>query len=777
MVLKTIYLFLCIVAFSMVSGTTYAQGCSIKLHGHVEDADTKEKLNGATIEIINLKQFSVTNQNGDFEFDNLCAGEIKVRISHVHCETFDTTFNLQKSIHIDFELPHNHNVEMQNVTVLGNNKSVSKGDIQKVISEQTIIDNKGNSIAELLANINGVTMLQTGNTIAKPVINGLFGARILLINNGVRQEAQQWGNEHALEIDAFLANHISVVKGTDALKYGSDAIGGAIIVNPPALKYQPKVSGEVNAGYFTNNGLYTVSASIEQGFKKLPAFSYRIQGTIKNSANVKTPDYRLNNTATSESNFSVTTGYKKEKFEVEAFYSYFQNSIGIFQGSHIGNTTDLINAIARPKPDDIYLGQNSYKIERPSQDVNHQIGKLNSKIHTSFGQIDMQVSYQKNRRLEFDMIRSNGSNPQIDLAVTTIAENISWTHPKWSRFSGSIGINGTQQDNRISGRYLIPNYNSNTIGAYWLEKWSMHKWEVNAGLRYDYKTLETKRRPAGGSIIVNDYTFGTKAASINITYNANNQVKLFLNSSFTERAPYVNELLSNGIHHGSATFEIGNIALKPEKAFNNSIGVNYNSSDKKLRFELNAYYNHINDFIYQQPYPDSPVLTISGAFPQIRFQKANVALYGADFLSNYQFAGNWHYEQRASIIYGYNRTIQDWLINMPANRISSAINYNFEDNKRFSNSYIGIEVPTVFKQTRMPDENKFGKQDYKMPPDAYTLLHLKASTTVELFKQSFVLGITVKNILNTKYRDYLNSFRYYTDEMGRNIQFRIKYNF
>ena len=332
-------------------------------------------------------------------------------------------------------------------------KGISNTGFKKELSGKELEETKGLSLAEALNKINGVTMLQTGSTISKPVIHGLHSNRILTINNGVRQEGQQWGNEHAPEIDPFIADKLIVIKGVDELRYGSDAIAGVILVEPKALRSIPGYAAEFNTAYFTNNRQYVVSGVWEQQLRKLPSFSYRLQGTFKKGANAATSGYRLNNTGSEEKNFSVTAGWRKEEFNTELFYSHFATKVGIFEGSHIGNLTDLENAIASSKPDDVFLGENTYKIQRPYQDVTHHLLKLKSILRKGDHKFNLLVAGQFNHRKEYDIVRnSNKTGPQLDLSIYTLSEDLSWEHPKKNNFTGIAGLSMMQQDNSYGGR-------------------------------------------------------------------------------------------------------------------------------------------------------------------------------------------------------------------------------------------------------------------------------------------------------------------------------------
>ncbi|MBL7701116.1 MAG: TonB-dependent receptor [Ferruginibacter sp.] len=749
-----------------------SQTCSIRLSGHIEDLDTRDKLVAATVRIKETGNAVITNSKGDFVFTGLCAGELTLLITHINCEPVEKKIILTKDLHTDVLLPHARKV-LGNV-IVDAQKGIANTGFKKELSGRAFEETKGLSLAEALSKINGVTMLQTGSAISKPVIHGLHGNRILTINNGVRQEGQQWGNEHAPEIDPFIADKLIVIKGVDELRYGSDAIGGVILVEPKALRNSPGTGGEINSAFFTNTRQYVLSGVFEQVLKKQPAFRYRLQGTFKKGANAATPGYRLNNTGSEEKNFSMAAGWKKDRFTTDLFYSHFSTRVGIFTGSHIGNLTDLLNAIAAPRPNDVFLGQNTYKIQRPYQQVTHNLLKSKTVFYKGTHKFTALLAAQFNRRKEFDIVRSSSNkNPQLDLSIYTITEDINWEHPKKNNFSGSAGIALMQQQNSYNGRYFIPNYFAYSFGGYFIEKWSKHKWEIQAGIRYDNKTINTTRLKFNGTAIDYDFNFSTLASSVNTIYRPAEHVRTNLSISLASRAPYVNELLSDGIHHGTATYEKGDIILKPENALNLSAGFNYRHPSQKFNVDILLYSNNIRNFIYQQPNPSSPVLTIAGAFPLIQYRQTDAVLNGFDVSSSVNPVTPVTWVSKFSFLQARNKKLNTWLILMPANRLTNEITCNLKDGNTFTNTYISVEMLNVMQQKNVPDESN-GKQDYKAPPPAYTLLSLNASATITVYKKPVTIGAGVRNLLNTVYRDYLNSMRYFADEMGRNISIRFK---
>ena len=767
---KFFYLFLFVILLcSVLNG----QNCAIRLTGHVHSTTTHENLPNATVSISGMGKLLITENNGDFRFDSLCAGTYSIVITHAHFDRIEKILALTRNFHVDFDLVPSNNI-LEEVTVTGA-RGIQNTGIKKELSGRELEESKGLSLAEALSKMNGVAMLQTGTTISKPVIHGLHSNRILTINNGVRQEGQQWGNEHAPEIDPFIANRLTVIKGVDELRYGSDAIGGVILVEPRPLRNTAGYNAEFNSVYFTNNRQYVASAIFEQQLKNLPAFTYRLQGTFKKGANVTTSSYRLNNTALEEKNFSLTAGWRKEHFSSELYYSLFNTQVGIFAGSHIGNLADLRNAIASSKPDSIFTGQQTYKIERPSQDVTHQLLKWKTGLDAGNHKFTVLLAGQYNQRKEYDVVRNAAAKgAQIDLSILTASEELIWEHPKSSNFSGTVGLVAMQQNNSYSGRYLIPNYTSNSFGGYAIEKWAKDKWEIQAGIRYDNKDIYTNRlQVASQTYTAYRFNFSTLASSFNAGYKIFPQWKFNSNFSLSTRAPHVNELLTNGIHHGTGTYEVGDIFLKPEQSFNISLTNSYSNKQRTFSADLTLYRNDINNFIYQQPKPDEPVLTIRGAFPKIVYQSTDALLQGIDISTTVQLHKQLSLASKYSMLRTRNKPMDDWLIGMPSDRITNELTYYLKDSKRFTTTYFSVEVQNVFQQTRVPSD-KNGKQDYKVPPMGYTLVNADLSTSFKLKGVPVTFSIGGRNLLNKTYREYLNSFRYFTDEMGRNISLRLK---
>jgi len=749
-----------------------AQNCAWSISGTVLDADTGEPMAFANIQIKETNAGAIADANGRYEIANLCEGTYTLVCTRVGCNHEEHLIQLKSNVITDFKLQPEENT-LEKVTITAAAVKPQSTQATETISGPELASTQGLNLGESLKRLPGVTILSTGATIAKPMIQGLHSNRILILNNGVRQEGQQWGSEHAPEIDPFIADKVSVIKGASSVRYGADAIGGVILVEPRALPTLKGMGGEVNLVGFTN-GRTGVASGLLQGNMggKLP-LAGRIQGTLKKGGNLQTPDYFLNNTGVEEYDFSWAVGLKKERFSTELFYSRFETKLGIYRGSHIGNTTDLLNAIERERPSED--GVFSYEIGRPQQRISHELFKFSSAIETGdIGKLSLQLTRQFNHRREYDAHRAYNelpnqiTQPSIEFEITTHTADLTWEHKPIQNLRGDIGISFLQQVNTTDRGALIPNYKNYNGSAFWIERWKKLEspLELEAGVRYDYRQLEVGRQ--GQDTINQDFNFSNVSGTVGAIYRFPKLVNLRFNVGTAWRAPHVSELYSDGVHHGSATYEKGDANLQPERALNTSLTAEL---DNKKNFDANLtlYYNVINNYIFLNPQA-TPQLTIRGAFPSFYYQQANARLMGLDWSANYKIVPNFTLESRISLLRGWNRTIEDDLVLMPSDRFQTGLKFNF--NQEEKSPFIRLTMTNMLEQTRVP-----ANTDYAAPPAAYTLFDLEAGATFYFHKQPFEVGLAVFNLLDEQYREYLNRFRYYADELGRNVSLRLKVPF
>jgi len=664
-------------------------------------------------------------------------------------------------------------LQLQQVEVVGKKKEIVPTQSQVELSGKALDRQRGLSLGEMLQQLPGVTALQTGPTIFKPVVQGMYGQRVLIMNNGVRQESQQWGSEHAPEIDPFIADKLTVVKGASSVRYGSDAIGGVILVDPKPLRKEKGFGGEVNLGGFSNGRSYVGSGILDYGSGKLPGLSARIQGTYRRAGNLRTPDYYLKNTGLQEYNFSYALGYLRRKAGVEIFYSQFNTRLGILSASHIGNLTDLQRAIASPVP--LEASGFSYDIGRPYQKVSHELFKASAYLRTANGdKLSLTYAQQFNNRQEYDKHKPLNDSlaaldqPELELHITTRIINLAYDHHIGNNMKGSVGLSGIMQGNIYKGRYFIPNFKSYAGGVFLLEEWRQHRWTVELGLRYDYKWLQAFFYE--GSILQDpQYRFANFSGALGAAYQASEHIKLRANAGTGFRPPHVSELFSNGLHHGAAAVEIGDKNLRQERAYNFSLSAHLQYT--RWVGEVSAYYTHMDGYIYLKPvFPAT--LTIRGAFPTFKYTQVNANFAGIDAWASDSLSKHFSVTSKASVIYAYNQATHERLILTPPTRVENGITYNFKLGKKIVRPFVGISNTIVLHKQHLPDSS-----DYAPAPPGYSLWNAQAGMSVKMGKQSLDITLSCTNALNERYRDYLDRFRYYANAVGRNVGIRLKMSF
>lgn len=750
--------------------------CTIRLSGTITDTETRQVLSGASITVKETGQAVQSDASGAYLLEGLCPGNYTIRVSHIGCVPVAIAWQVIRDERRNIALPHSI-TRLQEVAVTGHAaKEVTTAPVE-TLSGRELDKTRGLTLGDALKRVNGVTTMTTGPNVSKPVINGLHSNRILMLNNGIRQEGQQWGSEHAPEVDPFLASKLIVIKGAGSLRYGGDAIGGVVLAEPKPLPVTPGLGGEVNFAGFSNNRLGAVSAILEQQVPEVPGLSWRLQGTVRKGGNTRTPDYWLDNTGVEELNFSAAAGWKRPDYGVELFYSQFNTSLGVFEGSHIGNRGDLEEVIRQGKPRPEYTEGFSYGIDRPYQRVEHELFKIKSFLNTGeAGRLNLVLARQFNYRDELDRNSALSVN-QMNLNLTTYNGELVWDHFDWKGFRGTVGATGMYQDNSYQRRLFVPNYESLQWGAFWTEKWesSDNKWLLEGGIRYDNKRFYNLGDNLGEKSFP-EQDFSSFSGSLGAQYRILDHFHVSLNAARAWRAAAVNELYATGLHHGAAVYVDGDPYLDPEIASKFNLSLHYDIGEK-LEADVNLYYNYIRNFIFQQP-TDSIVVTIRGAFPYTYFRQSDVSMKGMDAQLRWHFLPKWQLSTKASVLRAWNETDNDWLIAMPADRFEHELSFFPGDTKRLKENYVSLSVSNVLEQTRTPanltDKSDPRGQDLMAPPAGYTLLNLEAGSTLQLGGQPLSVIIGAGNLLNARYRDYMNFFRYFADEPGTNVYLKLK---
>jgi iron complex outermembrane recepter protein len=704
------------------------------------------------------------DSSGFFRFENLCPGKLKLRcVPHFGCEPIDLEIMVPYNDLVIFKV-ETHQVELDELLIEAYRfPRESKESMSLETKDITTI--KGNTLGEQLIRFPGVTSLNTGSSIVKPVINGMHSNRLVIVNNGIRQEGQQWGSEHAPEIDPNLAGNLTVIQGASGLQYGTDAIGGVILVSPDELRYQKNTAGWVKLTGNSNGRGGGVSGLIAGSFTKSKKWAYRVHGTGRINGTQKAPDYWIKNTASNEYSYSVALGYKGEKFEMDVFYTKYSTNLGIFTGSHIGNLSDLNAAFAAAIPKD--TGTFTYRIQNPKQLVQHDLSKVhlgynwNNKIKTT-----LIYGYQFNLRQEYDLHKAYNDSiaalnlPAFELNLWTNSLDVKTEIKHSARFKSIFGVSGLIQSNAYSGRFFIPNFNKSQLGGYYLGTYENEKWLFDFGVRYDYSKLEVFVYDA--NVLTKPIKqFQNPSVSVGLSRLMGHHWIMRLNLGTAWRPPSINELYSNGLHHGAASIEIGDSQLRKEIVYNSQLGLQYKSHIAKV--DLSLFYNYFDGYINLQP-SLPPMLTIIGAFPVFRYVQSNTQICGLNGRVEVPIGKYVSYQVQGNFLWGTDLKNSQVLYGMPSNRITQRVRFSTIRTGNKLNYFVEVELLDVLKQKRY-----LANSDYVSPPKGYDLLNAQLGISKKMNNgENLQVVLACSNLTNLSYRDYMNRFRYFTDELGRN---------
>ena len=792
-----------ILLFSSI--TLLSQNCNNSLSGLVTDIHDGQLLTGVTLIVAETGQAVQTNLDGTYSFTNLCNATYYIQVSHPYCLTKGFTVKVSGDTKKSFKLEH-HLEELNQITIEGK----AYADKSKTLLEHTINKDElerfsSGSVGDALKSLSGVSALNTGSTVVKPLIHGLHSSRVAIINNGVRMEDQEWGAEHAPNIDINSVSNLSVIKGAGALQYSGDAVGGVIIAETSKVPVKDSLYGKSLMTSTTNGRGFSLNSKLTKSYKN--GWYTTLQGTLKRFGDFEAPDYVLSNTGMDERNGSIKVGFNRFDYGFEGYYSHFKNEIGILSASHLGGAKDQVRAISSDKP--LIIKDFTYAIKAPRQDVTHHLATVKGfKRFENFGKLNFQYDFQRNNRLEFDIRRGDDKDKpasDLELVTHTILVDIE------SRLNDQIllksGLMTKYQHNFANPstgvRRLIPDYEMYDLGLYFIIDYQLNDHLLlEAGGRYDYSHMDVFKfyktsfwesrnynqrfseivvEDLGTQILTNPQPkFNNGSGTLGATYTFGEDYKVFFNYSVASRAPNPSELFSEGLHHSASRIEQGDLSFKSEIA--HKVALTLQSDSDQFSFNINPYINTISDFIVNEPTEIRQ--TLRGNFQVWEYRQTNAQLLGVDVDASYTFAENYRINSQFSLVKGYDRTLNTPLIGMPPVNISNEIVYQ---NSSFNSIRLALQSSYNFKQNNYPNTNfevyipeteTLQEVDVSSTPEAYHLLDFSSSIDINLNQASkLTVGLRITNVLDTSYRNYLNRLRYYADDLGRNFLLNLKINY
>ena len=664
---------------------------------------------------------------------------------------------------------------LSEVLVKASRPVVSSNVVAKKISTVTLERNLGRSLAQMLTEVSGVTMLQTGTTTAKPVIHGMYGTRVLIMNNGVRQSGQQWGEDHAPEVSVDANDQIHVVKGAEAVRYGAEAIAGVIIMEQRSLPYAEKGMRGVVAGVYASNG-HRLSSSVrlEGALPWNSDIAYRLQTSYTNSGDRSSAHYLLMNTGVRELNNGLTLGWKKERLNIEGLFSRYQNTTGLLPSGHLRSREGMVELLERGKPD--LFRPFSREISSPYHSVVHYLARLKGTWNDEhLGNFSLQGAYQNDSRDEYAIRRNNAysSVPTLSLSLSSMQLNGSW-RKRYSRWDSELGMYGEYLNNYSNtGTGFtppIPNYTQTSWGGYALQRYSADKFGLEAGLRLEQTNLSVAGYNIAGEYFSGDHTY------TNFTYTLGGHIRLWKGGKLTSniglayRAPHVQELYSLGSQHGSATFVYGDSTLRSEQGYKWVTSLAHYS--ERFTLSCDAYLQWMDGYIYEEPSVEF-AQTLAGEYPIFRYRQRDAFFRGVDIDTRYYVLPERLYlNLKGSMVWAEERRTGRYFPYIPAFRMSEEVGLRLSLPKRWQSEF-ALSHLFVDRQYRFDRST-----DLTDSPNPYHLFGLEANFSKSLRgRQSLRLSLSVDNLFNTEYKEYTNRARYYSHDAGRDIRLALHWHF
>ena len=804
--------FICISKILCATNPVTSSG---SLMGKITDKETKEVLTGVTVYIPDLKTGAVSDTEGIYKINNLPLTKVQVKVTLLGYKTIIETIDLTILQNKDFALEKSE-IHINEIVVTGNSKSteIKRSPVPIVAIDKKYIDQHlSTNVIDAIAKMPGINAVTTGPNVSKPFIRGLGYNRVLTLYDGIRQEGQQWGDEHGIEVDDNAVDRIEVVKGPASLMYGSDALAGAVNLIPSLPAPEGTIKGAIITNYQSNNGLYASSSSLAGNTK---GFVWGSRLTYKEASNYQNKyDGRVYGTGFHETDAGVYAGFNRSWGYSHLNFTLFDALQDIPDGSRDSISRKFTRQITevdtlREIVTDEEL--NSYKIQLLHQHVQHYRIYFSNNFLIGQSRLALNLGYQQSIRREF----SHPLAPELAglyLFLQSYTYDVKYSLPDLSGWETIVGINGMYQTNDNKGTaFIIPNYTLFDLGPFAHVKKSFHKLDFSTGIRYDQRLFKNdemyiKTNPvsgfymqtnisdtAGATHIFSTYkhNFSGLSGSIGAAYNFSDNFLVKANIARGFRSPNIAEISSNGVHPGTNIYQLGNYNFLPEFALQEDIGLFFSS--KHISGSIEVFNNTIQNYIFNQKVlnkqgTDSIVVSGNQTF---QFQASRAQLYGGEFsLDIHPHPLDWlHFENAISIIYAANKgngsipvlDSEKYLPFIPPLHTNSELRADIPKKwKCFSSLYVKLGMEYYASQNRA-----YLAYDTETKTPGYILFDAGVGTDVNKSgKKLFSIHVLGNNISNVAYQSHLSRLKYFEQyplnktgkngiyNIGRNISIKL----
>jgi iron complex outermembrane receptor protein len=785
--------------------------------GKVIDAATLKALSGATVYFPDFKRGAVADESGSFSISGVPVGDYIIEISYYGYKTLVEKINTATYQEKSFSLVTSI-VEQEKVVVTGVSSAMSakKAPIAvQLINKRELLGSSGTNLIDVISKVPGLQQISSGPAVSKPVIRGLGFNRVVVVNDGIRQEGQQWGEEHGIEIDEFSVSKIEVLKGPASLMYGSDALAGVINIISLSPVPEGTIRGNVLGSFNTNNlqrGGHVNIGGNSNGFVWGGYASLKAAADYRNRY-----DGRVFNSKFNEQNFGGYIGLHKNWGSSQLNITHFDQTIGMVSGERDSATGKLIMYV--PHGDHTHeefpteKDHNSTQPFIPRQRIQHLKVGLENSFHLGANRLSLNLGYQKNHRKELGNVLNPGET-EMGFDLQTFNYNLAYHINTLKDWKTNVGVNGMWQSNTNTGHeMMIPDYDLFDAGVFIVTQKTMNKVTLSGGIRYDIRKINAKASEEEHHDEEEEHDhdlqfeafkrdFNNISGSVGFSYAFHPKWNLKLNVAKGFRAPSLAELASNGAHHGTNRFEYGNAQLKSESSFQIDGGVGFDNDH--ISIEASLFYNYVKNYIYYQRLQsvnggDSVIVADNdhedhdghshghahGDLYAFEFDQANAFLVGGEIKFDiHPHPLHWlHIENTFSYVRGMLTERRDGSRNLPfipgprlINEVRATL---IEKSKNISNLYVKVQLDNTFKQN-----HAFTGYNTETVTPAYSLFNIGIGTDVTWKgKTRFSIYLAGNNLTDVAYQSHLSRLKY-TDvnnttgrmgvfNMGRNFNVKV----
>lgn len=753
---------------SLLLISCYSAIAQNSISGKVIDSQNNPLI-GVEIYAAEIHKGTVTDIDGNYTLNNLPNGKVKITFSYLGYQTLHKSIEFKSKNHV-FNLTLQESVfKIDEVIISTPFNKLQSENVMKVerLTATSLRKSGAPTLISGLENVAGVSQISTGTSIGKPVIRGLSGNRVLVYAQGVRLENQQFGGEHGLGLNDEGIESAEVIKGPASLLYGSDALGGVLYLNPERFALSNSQQSSFSQKYFTN----TSGSNSSIGYKtSSDAWKFLARVSRNYHADYTTPNNeRVTNTRFRENDFKIGLGYNSAKYSNELRYNLNQSKLGITEG--IGDQN-----------------KHTFPLE-PFQKIDNHIVSLHNHFYFKNSKLDIDLGYIYNDRNEFEEHHDEHGDddddhddhddhdeeehheeeePALRMKLKTFNYNVKYHLPNTDGIDRIIGIQGMHQTNKNFGEeILIPDANIKDFGIFYTLNKQWKTSSIQGGLRLDTRSLHTEKHLVQHEDEVHVFNPISKdylslTASLGYKFNLLNNITTRVNLASGFRAPNLAELASNGVHHGTNRFEVGNANLETEKNLQLDVSLEY----KTDHFELfgNGFYNKLNDYIYL-----SPTGEVEDGAPVFNYIQNNAKLFGGEFgFHLHPHPVDWlHIESSFETVIGKQHNGNNLPL-IPANTFKNTLRTEFSIADWFTNGYSNITVTTTMAQNN--------NSQFETPTDGYNLVNFGFGGDVILKSLKFSTSLSITNVFDTKYIHHLSRLK--SDGIlnaGRNIVLGVNF--